>query len=185
MAKVQNGWESRTIDEIEYLASQQTSPVSAVSSIRRPYESSTDVMDLYRERSGFAQSSERTTAPPSHGLNASTGITGQGGSYSQGTPLGYSPPMPLNENVSHPHRQNHVNLASNLHIHHTFQPPSLAPPFSTNHSNRRRSNPTSGYPPPLKTQDLNTVRTLTHSTTHLANSTPKTPFGHQDPQSKT
>ncbi|KAG6999566.1 hypothetical protein G7Y79_00034g069890 [Physcia stellaris] len=66
MVKVQNGWESRNINDLEaHITSAQTSPISTTSTLRRPYDfprpgSSSTQPD--RSSVGFMQSSERSTA---------------------------------------------------------------------------------------------------------------------------
>lgn len=60
MVKVQNGWQAHSFDELESL-SQQISPVSAASDVRRPFGSPRLSLSDGGEQIRFSKSSERTT----------------------------------------------------------------------------------------------------------------------------
>ena len=177
MVKVQKGWESRTIDEIESLTSQQASPVSATSSLPRSTPR-IDPMDTYRERSGFAQSSVRSTAAPSYNTLSAPTTNGTFGGYSPyaGTHnLGYS------QFGSNDTSRQYSAPQQTLQTGH--KGPSLAPPFDANPRNPRRSNPNFPQPPPLNTNNLSNISAS--SSTSAKSATPATPPQRRTPTVRT
>ncbi|MCJ1358392.1 MAG: hypothetical protein MMC33_008392 [Icmadophila ericetorum] len=177
MVKVQKGWESRTIDEIENLPSQQASPVSTTSSLAR-HTPRIDPMDTFRERCGFAQSSERTTAAPSYNaLSAPTsngGVSGYG-SYAGGNTLAYV--QVRNNEASSRYNAPHQSPRTGP------KAPSLAPPFDANPRNPRRTNPNFPQPPPLNTNNLSSISAS--SSTSAKSATPATPPQRRTPTIRT
>ena len=101
MVKVQNGWETRNINELEtHITSTQASPISTTSTLRQPYElsrpgSSSTQPD--RSSSSLMQSSERstTTATPERLSTAPhhhVGTAGLDYAYAQPSSATQSPP---------------------------------------------------------------------------------------------
>ncbi|MCJ1370380.1 hypothetical protein MMC20_001593 [Loxospora ochrophaea] len=160
MLKVQNGWQSRTIDEVESLASQQTSPVSTVSPSRRIYDSPRiNMLNHQRDRAGFAQSSERTTAAPSQrSTYAPQTNNGNPAYHSNTTSPTFSPsPNPPSrtyesfwaETSAGPsHSQPQTQTSP------TRSGPFLGPPADIYPRNSHRSNPHHTQPLRLHTNDL-------------------------------
>lgn len=171
MVKVQNGWESRNINDLEtHITSAQTSPVSTISTLRRPYEpprpgSSSTQPD--RSSVGFMQSSERSTATAtpeyvSTAPHQHTGTAGLDYAYPQPHSATQSPPSANSGRTYESFWREHSHSNSN-------QPsgpvtasssaartatPSLAPPANiTPRAPTRRLQPisTSHHPPRLQT----------------------------------
>ncbi|MCJ1237084.1 hypothetical protein MMC14_005068 [Varicellaria rhodocarpa] len=187
MVKVQNGWESRTIDEVETLASQQTSPVSALSSSQRSYEAPyVDMMDLYRERSGFQQSSERTTAASSQPLTA-THLPSNSLGQSSGYQYSSKPTYPISGHSDGSIQKHHTRKSSKQTLtpqsHTGAQAPSLAPPLELGSRHFRRPVQGRVQPPPPDTHSLSNLSTS--SSRSASSAVPATPPPKRTPVTKT
>ena len=184
MIKVQNGWQSRTIDEVESLASQQISPVAIAPPLRQPYVSpQPDMIDLYRERSGFAQSSERSTAPPSQTLQAPTSLIGHDTADSKGAYPVYSTQVPQNGNSPQHRPEQGRHHATSQQYTFPTQGPLLAPPFDGGTRGSRRPNTSYTHPPPLKTHGLSSLSASSRSS--IKSTTPATPPQRRPPAIRT
>lgn len=146
MVKVQNGWQAHSFDELESF-SQQASPISAVSEMRRSFESSrSNVTDVHIDRAAFANSSQRTTATPDN--SQSTPQTCSGAStldYSSSQILDSAHPTP--NSMAGPTYESfwkeHSTSNALKHAQTRSPPlggPSLAPPVDILPRSRRRSN---------------------------------------------
>ena len=100
MVKVQNGWETRNINDLEtHITSTQASPISTTSTLRQPYEFSRPGSSSTQpdRSSGLMQLSERstTTATPEHLSTAPhhhVGTAGLDYAYPQPSSATQSPP---------------------------------------------------------------------------------------------
>ena len=138
MIKVQNGWQTRTIDEVESLASTQGYVVSPKQPLRSPRPDRTPIR---REAAGFAESSERTTAPSLASPQLYQGKYSREDLYAQRAKPSYSPSLYARDDFRRPNTQ--YQTASNE------QGPSLAPPVDFAPRNPRRpdqSNPQTSVP---------------------------------------
>ena len=196
--KVQNGWETQNINELEnQLRSIQASPVSTASTLRRgPYESPRPGSSSTHP--GFMQSSERSTATatPEHAPHHHVGTAGLDYAYpQQPTSATQSPPSANSgrtyESFWREHSHSHPELLSGSSSRasqiSTFSPsmtataklapaPSLAPPVDiTPRATARRTNASSSHhhhPPRL----LSAASTASTSNAALAlASMPATP----------
>ena len=170
MVKVQNGWESRNINDLEaHITSAQTSPISTTSTLRRPYEfprpgSSSTQPD--HSSVGFMQSSERSTATAtpenvSTAPHQHTGTAGLDYAYPQPHSATQSPPSASSGRTYESFWREHSHANSNK----TSGPitassaakttrPSLAPPVDiAPRAPARRTQPISSphHPPRLQT----------------------------------
>ena len=170
MVKVQNGWESRTIDEVESLASQQTSPVSALSPSQRSYQAPyTDMMDLYREKSGFQQSSERTTAASSQPLTAThlpSNSLGRACGYLHSSNLTYPIHGYSDDCMQKPYTQELGKRVMNSEPSTGAPTPSLAPPLELGSRHPRRPNQSRVQPPRIDTHSLSNLSTSSGRSTN-------------------
>ncbi|MCJ1304862.1 hypothetical protein MMC08_007675 [Hypocenomyce scalaris] len=167
MVKVQHGWQSRTISEIETLTSQHASPISTTTT-SRPFDSPLTNSTTYNtDRTGFAQSSERSTATPEYVHAAPHLHNGTSG-------LDYAYPLPATEPSYSPipttrtYEQFWRDHPSTPRHPHTA--PSLAPPVDIQPRNPRRPNPS---------QPLTSLHTNFITSTGTLPSTP--PRQHQEP----
>ena len=176
MVKVQNGWETRNINDLEtYITSAQTSPVSTAPLLRRPYESprpGSSSTQPDRSIGGFMQSSERTTATatPDHVTTRPhyhTGTAGLDYAYPQQSSAAQSPPSAESGRTyesfwrehSHSNHQTSRPMTSSSSSATKMTGPSLAPPVDiTPRVTARRTNPTSfsQQPPRLETNTSST-----------------------------
>lgn len=159
MVKVQNGWQAHSFDELESL-SQQASPISAVSEMRRSFESSrSNVTDVHIDRTALANSSERTTATPDnsqstpHMLSAASTFD-----YSSSQIVDSAHPTP--NSMAGPTYESfwREHSTSNVLKHAQTQSPSLggpslAPPVDILPRSRRRSNSLRAQPPSIDTRN--------------------------------
>lgn len=156
MLKVQNGWQEHSFDELESL-SQQASPVSAVSEVRRSFDSTRPKFAGGPvDQIGFSQSSERSTATPDN-VNPIQQV------YSRTSPLDGPSSHIVNPTHLTPMTQDGLTYESFWRQHSTsnalrdFQVqsprggPSLAPPVDIVPRNRRRTNSLRSQPPFLDT----------------------------------
>lgn len=158
MVKVQNGWEAHSFDELESL-SQQASPISAVSEMRRSFESSrSNVRDVHIDRAAFANS-ERTTATPENS-HSKPHICNGASTFDCSSPQIVDSAHPTPTSVIGPtyesfwrehstssalkHAQSRSPLAGG---------PSLAPPVDILPRSRRRSNSLRTQPPSIDTRN--------------------------------
>jgi hypothetical protein len=148
MVKVQKGWETKNINELENLAAQQSSPLSTTASSERQLASPRSKVTASPERAGFLQSNIRTKLSPPRGLGMS----------------GRSSP----DNIS----SSSINFESRLELERhgptsnlPSKRPSLAPPVDLSPRNIRRSNPASFGPPSLDAKSKNNLSNLSDSST--------------------
>lgn len=161
MVKVQNGWQSHNISELESITSNQASPVSAVSDAHRPYErhlplkSAADASKFMQLSEGvavapaYAHLSPRNSAInleriPEHRQHAdfdpSTRAIKVGAAY---------------DSFWRDHEASGVSRPNEA----LFVGPSLAPPADIVARAPRRSDATKKQPPPLRTNNLGTSST--------------------------
>ena len=176
MVKVQNGWETRNLNELEsHITSAQASPISTTSTLRQPHEfsrpgSSSTQPD--RSSGGFMQSSERSTATatPEHLSTAPhhhVGTAGLDYAYPQPTSAIQSPPSAKSGRTyeSFWREHSHSNSTSGPIRSSLSKPttPSLAPPVDiTPRIAARRKNASSSQ---QRAPRLNTnTTTNTHPT---------------------
>ena len=160
MVKVQNGWQTRSLDELECMTSQNASPVSPFSDLRRLYDSpTTNLMNAQLDRTGFVQSSERTTATPET-LQASpqmqTRTSKLDYAYSQGNDM-TSPQSGQSGRTYESFWREHSasNTSRFLRNQSSTEGPSLAPPADIQPRHVRRSHISRAQPPALQTSDQN------------------------------
>lgn len=153
MVKVQNGWQAHSFDELESL-SQQISPVSAASDVRRPFGSPGLNLPDAGEQIRFSKSSERTTPTPED-------VTPFAQVYSRTSP----PNDPSTQVVSTSQPTSMATYESFWRQHSTSSTvkspqmqsspprvgPSLAPPADILPRNRRRTSSLRTQPPFLET----------------------------------
>ena len=177
MVKVQNGWETRNINDLEtHITSSQASPISTTSTLRQPYEfsrpgssstqpdrSSGGLMQL-SERSTATATPERVSTAPHHHI----GTAGLDYAYPRPSSATQSPPSANSGRTyesfwrEHSHSSNTSRpITSSLSV---AKPtaPSLAPPVAiTPRIAARRTNASSSqHAPRLKTN----TTTKTHAT---------------------
>ena len=160
MIKVQNGWQTRSIDELESMTSQNASPVSPISDLRHPYDSPrTTLMNTQLDRTGFTQSSERTTATPEtvHALLQRQSRTSRlDYAYTQTGDTTSPQPGQSSRTYESFWREHSASNASRLSQHQSStEGPSLAPPADIQPRGIRRSNMSQAQPPALQTCDQN------------------------------
>lgn len=146
MVKVQNGWQAHSFDELESF-SQQASPISAVSEIRRSFESSrSNVTDVHIDRATFANSSERTTATPDNSQSIPhicSGASTFDCSSSQIIESAHPTPTSMIGSTYESFWREHSTSHALKHAQTRSPPlggPSLAPPVDILPRSRRRSN---------------------------------------------
>ena len=158
MFKVQNGWQSHNINELERMASSQVSPVSAVSDVHRLYERQLP-NGVPAGQLPYMQLSERAAAAPeSARLSPRNPVTTSQHIYEDRKGGSFDPssrPIILGSTYEPSWRDYEANG--------TFQPieasikgPSLAPSADIVSREPRRSNATKKLPPPLQTNNLGT-----------------------------
>ena len=158
MFKVQNGWQSHNINELERMASSQVSPVSAVSDVHRLYERQPP-NGLPADQPPYMQLSERAAAAPeSVRLSPRKPVPASQHIYEDRMGGCFDPisrPVILGSSNEPSWRDYEANGA--------FQPiqtsvkgPSLAPSADIVSREPRRSNATKKLPPPLQTNNLGT-----------------------------
>ena len=170
MVKVQNGWQSHNINDLETMASHQFTPVTASAERRRPY-SSPNASDRPLDRAHFMQPFEPAPAIKSH-VHASPQKTTDPSVY------GYSlPGNGLPKHVRHStqvgasyesfwraHEGTNVSRSSQTRPPST-DGPSLAPPADIVSRTPRRADSMKRQPPPLQTNVM------------------ESPYGHSHPAS--
>ena len=126
------------------MTSQQASPVSPITDLRRPYDSpKTDLVNMRFDRTGFAQSSERTTATPEI-MQASPQLQDHTSrldyAYSRGNDMA-SPKLCHSDRTYESFWREHSasNTSKFLHTENSTEGPSLAPPADIQPRNARRS----------------------------------------------
>ena len=142
------------------MTSQQASPVSPISDLRRPYDSPrTNLMNAQFDRTGFTQSSERTTATPETML-ASPQMQSRTSrldyAYSQAGDL-TSPQSGQSSRTYESFWREHSasNASRVLQNQNSTEGPSLAPPADIQPRNLRRSNTSRAQPPALPNSNQN------------------------------
>lgn len=176
MIKVQNGWQTRSIDELESMTSQEPSPVSPVSDVRRLFDSPrTTVMSAQFDRAGFTQSSELTTATPET-VHASPQMQSRTSrldyAYSQTNDI-TSPQLGQSDRTYESFWREHStsNASKYLHTQSSGEGPSLAPPAELQPRHVRRSNAPQTQPPTLQNSNQHSFS----STASTPSATPATP----------
>ena len=156
MIKVQHGWQTRSIDELESMTSQQASPVSPIPDLRRPYDSPrTNLMNTQFDRTGFAQSSERTTATPET-VRPSPQMQNRTSrldyAYPRTNEAAFSQPDHADRTYESFWREHSASNASRyLHTQSSIEGLSLAPPADIQPCHARRSNVSVTQAPALQT----------------------------------
>lgn len=159
MIKVQNGWQSRNLDELEIITFQQGSPASVASPRRALGSPRTSISNSRPSSSGIVDSAERTTAPLAYMYPPKRMYTGSTNSIHDGTIHGQAFDQP-----GHSYEafwREHSSTTSARHTSASSPPkhgPSLAPPLDLQPRNQRRSTLTQPHPPPLCISDLHSVQ---------------------------
>ena len=175
MIKVQNGWQTRTIDEVESLASTQGYIVSPKQPFRSPRPERTPIRG---ETTGFAESSERTTAPSLGSPRIYQGKSNGEDLYAQRAKPSYSPSL-------HP-RDNFRPSVAQYQTTSNEQGPSLAPPVDFVPRNPRRSDQLNSQASALYLNRGRNHSNLSASSTSSTRSTiPATPPQKRPPSIKT
>ncbi|MCJ1403837.1 hypothetical protein MMC11_007060 [Xylographa trunciseda] len=175
MIKVQNGWQTKTIDEVESLASTQGRILSPKQPFHSPRPTETP---SYRETAGFAESSERTTAPSLASPRKYQGKYGQDDLYAQRAKPSYSPSLNPKDEFRHPDGQYRTTS--------TDSGPSLAPPVDFAPRNPRRSDQSYSHASPLYLNNGRNHSNLSASSASSTRSTiPATPPQKRPPSIKT
>ena len=161
MVKVQNGWQSRSIDELEVMTSQQNSPVSTASTLRRPNESSRPSSSSNQpNHAGFTQSSERSTATPEYHSSTPRRHTTTSGHDYANPQSGSSAQSPSSANTTRTYesfwREHSEQGTPRPPPSASSTGPSLAPPADITPRNARRTNTSSTQPPRLQTNNSRT-----------------------------
>jgi len=175
MIKVQNGWQTRTIDEVENLATTQGCIVSPKKHFHSPRSTETP---SYRETAGFAESSERTTAPSLASPRKHQGKYSKEDLYAQRAKPTYSASLNPKDDFRHPdgHYRTILNDSG----------PSLAPPVDFAPRNPRRSDQPHSQGSPLHLSNARNHSNLSASSTSSTRSTiPATPPQKRPPSIKT
>lgn len=177
MVKVQNGWETRNINELEtHITSAQASPISTASTLRQPYEfsrpgSSSTQPD--RSSGGFMQLSERstTTATPEQLSTAPhhhVGTAGLDYAYPQPSSATQSPPSANSGRTyesfwrEHSHSNNVARPITSSISAAKPTAPSLAPPvdITPRIATRRTNGSSQKHAPRLNTNTANAHATM-------------------------
>ncbi|MCJ1378926.1 hypothetical protein MMC17_002025 [Xylographa soralifera] len=175
MIKVQNGWQTRTIDEVESLASTQGYIVSPKQPFHSPRLERTPTRG---ETAGFAESSERTTAPSLASPRIYQGKYSREDLYAQRAKPSYSSSLHSRDDFRRPDAQ--IQTASNE------SGPSLAPPVDFAPRNPRRSDQPNSQASPLYLNGARNHSNLSASSTSSTRSTiPATPPQKRPPSIKT
>ena len=161
MVKVQNGWQSRSIDELESMTSQHNSPVSTASTLRRVNESPRPRSSSNQpNHAGFTQSSERSTATPEHYSSAPhrrPTTSGHDYAMSQSRSPAQSPSSANTTRTYESFWREHSEQgATRPPLPGSSTGPSLAPPADITPRNARRSNVPNAQLPRLQTTNSGT-----------------------------
>lgn len=158
MVKVQNGWQAHSFDELESL-SQQASPRSAVSEMRRSFEfSQSNIADVPIDRAAFASSELATAIPDS--LQSTPNICSATFDCSSSQMIDSAHPTPISmAGPTYESFWREHSTSNTLKHTQTRSPslggPSLAPPVDILPRSRRRSNSLRTQPPSIDTQTHN------------------------------
>ncbi|KAI9811894.1 MAG: hypothetical protein M1827_005245 [Pycnora praestabilis] len=169
MVKVQNGWQSHSLDEIEALASIQSSPVSTATSLQSrqqfQHSPSTNLWNMRREGSGLSHSSEQTsisdTFSSPRDATRTLDVTAVAALDTMHRNAGPSPstsqPNRTYESFWRDHSSHPVSKIMHNRTNNTIPAsgPSLAPPVDIVSRNPRRSNPRPNLPTISTTRDVN------------------------------
>lgn len=158
MVKVQNGWQSHNINELESMTTNQASPVSTVSDTPRLYERHLPAK-FFADQSKSMQLSEQTTAAPKYAFLSPRNGAATSGRISEDLQHGNfdhgSRPIKVGAAYESFWRDHEASGTSRP----TEPPivgPSLAPPADIVARSPRRLDATKKQPPPLRTNDLGT-----------------------------
>ena len=175
MIKVQNGWQTRTIDEVESLAATQGYVISPKQPFHSPRPDRTPVQ---RETAGFAESSERTTVPSMASPRLYQAKHNRDEPYAQRAKSSYSPLLHPRDDFRRPDAQ--YRTTSN-------EPgPSLAPPVDFSPRHPRRSSQSNSQASALYLNGSRNHSNLSASSTSSTRSTiPATPPQKRPPSIKT
>lgn len=161
MVKVQNGWQSHNISELESITSNQASPVSAVSDAHWPYERHLQLKTA-ADASTFMQLSEGAAAAPEYAhlspRNSATNIE----RISEHRQHANFDPSSRANKVGAAYEsfwRDHEASGVSRPIETLAVGPSLAPPADIIAHAPRRSDATKKQPPPLRTNNLGTTST--------------------------
>ena len=158
MIKVQNGWQSRNISELESMTSSQASPASAVSDAQRLYDRHlpikfpVDASTLWQLSERAAANRDYTHLSPRNRATTSEHI-------SEHRQHGNFDPSPRPTKVGAAYEsfwRDHEASGASRPIDASIVGPSLAPPADIVARAPRRSDATKKQPPPLRTNNLGT-----------------------------
>lgn len=158
MIKVQNGWQSHNISELESMTSTQASPISAVSDAHRLSERHLPT-NLPADPSKFMQQSERTATAPNYPyLSPGNGATTSGHIYDNLQHANFDRNLrPIKVGAAYESFwRDHEASGTSGPIGVPTAGPSLAPPADIFARAPRRSDVTKKQPPPLRTNNLDT-----------------------------
>lgn len=158
MVKVQNGWQSHNISELESMTSNQASPASAVSDAQRlcerhlPINFPADTSTLWQLSERAAENRDYTHLSPRNRATTSEHISDhrQHGNFD---------PSPRPTKVGAAYEsfwRDHEASGASRPIEASIVGPSLAPPADIVARAPRRSDATKKQPPPLRTNNLGT-----------------------------
>lgn len=161
MVKVQNGWQSHNISELESITSNQTSPVSAVSDVHWPYERRLQFKSA-ADASTFMQLSEGAAADPIYARlsprNSAINVQciSEHRQHAEFDPSSRAIKVgAAYESFWRDHEASGVSRPTET----LSVGPSLAPPADIVARAPRRSDATKKQPPPLRTNNLGTALT--------------------------
>lgn len=187
MMKVQNGWQTRTIDEVENLAAQYIMPTSTASSPKQAFAfPQIHVPEKHPERGGFAESLIRTTAPLEPSLYAlhKNGVVRQDHAYPQQSHSSYSPPKYQGDLAFQESGRSRSGSRPGTAQSPTAHVPSLAPPLDFGARNPRRSGPLHNRTPASLDVTRNSSNLSNSSTSSAKSIVPSTPPPQRSPAIK-
>jgi len=187
MVKVQNGWQSHNINELEFMTSNQASPTSALSDQRQPYDSLL-VNELAVERSRNMQPSCAAIAPREYDRASAEKTRVPACNFEKLEQQGHSmhqlPPTQIGASYESFWREHEGS--STLKHHGAKSPPlggpSLAPPVDITPRNARRADSAGRQPPPLHTRGLHSAGS---QATPFLSTLPATPPPKRTPKFRT
>ena len=161
MVKVQNGWQSHNISELESITSNQVSPVSAVSDAHRPYERHFQ-LNSGADASTFMQLSEGAASAPDFAhlspRNSAINLERISGNRQHADFNPSSRAIKVGAAYDSFWRDHEASAVSQP-IEALSVGPSLAPPADIVARAPRRSDVMKRQPPPLRTNNLGTTST--------------------------
>ena len=150
MVKVQKGWESKNINEVETLAARQASPLSTTPNAERMMASPRSNVSGSPERAGFVQSDLRTKLSPSRVTRPPRAVVSPDSLSSSSANSDIMRIAPVQRSTGLP-----------------GPTPTLAPPVDLSPRNPRRSNPPTFQKPQFSSDHRNTSNLSESSTSSL------------------